>query len=123
MPTSNVVSMFFPGWSGVVANIPWTKITHIIYAFAIPQSDGTLTFPDGEQKALDMKAARPSDSCVKVILSLGGATAPLANWKAIANNPATRTTFIANLKSWLTTNDFDGVDIDWRVTAFECSQS
>ncbi|HLZ86143.1 MAG TPA: hypothetical protein VKQ52_02835, partial [Puia sp.] len=39
--TSFKVMGYLPSWSGSVSSIPFSKLTHINYAFALPNSDGS----------------------------------------------------------------------------------
>lgn len=83
----------------------------IYYAFAIPQSDGTLTLDTSylnEVKEL-------KNSGIRVLLVIDGANkTPLQAMVQACNNDSTRSTFVNNIISLITKYNFDGVDIDWE---------
>src|SRR5687767_2213238 len=70
--TSRVVG-YFPYYSGSAAGIPYSKFTHINYAFIDPVSDGSLTgvAMDGNAR-LDSLVSLGHAAGVKVLISVGG---------------------------------------------------
>jgi chitinase len=92
--------------------IPYNQLTHINYAFLIPNEDGTFrdllyVWKIGEL----VKLAHQHN--VKVLISVGG-----WGWdkqfEALAASPATRTAFVQNLLKLVEQYQFDGADIDWE---------
>ena len=54
---------------------------------------------------------------VKLVVSVGGAEAE-GNLKAIASSEELLPTFVSNIKSWLSANGGDGIELDWQnITA------
>jgi chitinase len=57
------------------------------------------------------KQANPK---LKVVLSIGGWNFPSAYFSQMVATQAARAKFIASVKSWMSTKQVDGVDIDWE---------
>lgn len=99
--------------SGIVPEIiPYERLTHINYAFLIPNADGTfapLTNGWKLQKIVDEAHA----SGVQVLISVGG-----WGWdeqfETLAADPASRAAFVQNLADFMTEYNLDGADIDWE---------
>jgi len=98
--------------AAVPALISYDKLTHINYAFLIPNSDGTFapilnTYMVGELVRM------AHENQVKVLVSVGG-----WGWdrqfEATATDPGLRTAFVQNLVKVVEQNQFDGADIDWE---------
>ena len=96
----------------VASLIPYDQLTHINYAFLIPNEDGTFqsllnTWMIGEL----VSQAHQHD--VSVLVSVGG-----WGWdkqfETMAADPALRTTFVQNLLKVVSQYQFDGVDMDWE---------
>src|SRR5688500_14484816 len=62
---------YMPSWSGSNASVQYDKLTIINYAFANPNSNGTLKPIDNTAKLSDL-VSRAHARNVKVVLSLGG---------------------------------------------------
>ncbi|MGA8067585.1 MAG: glycoside hydrolase family 18 protein, partial [Terriglobales bacterium] len=89
-----------------VAQIPFNKLTHIIHAGVPWNSDGSLSVPEGFVEPDLIRKAH--NNGVKVMLLTGG------DFAAIESSPAVFQTVLANLQAFVTTNDYDGIDIDWE---------
>ncbi len=99
------------GGSISVASLPWSKLTHLMEAFALPgDTHGTVSFPGGTRTNL-ISTAHTNNT--RVYISLGGAAASTSNFSASVA-PATVDTFVANIMTLVTNNSYDGVDIDWE---------
>ncbi len=83
----------------------------IAVAFAVPEagSNHKIIFnPDGVSQAAFISQVQTQQAQgKKVLISIGGATAPV-----ILNNPAERDTFSARMLTIINTCGFDGIDID-----------
>jgi chitinase len=105
---------FYPSWNEntlSVTNIPWEKLTRIVYAFAIPYRDGTIftsSLPNTTQ-LVDSAHAHG----VEVYFSVGGGDGS-TNFPWIASNEKSRTRFVKEVRQYLFENCLDGVDIDWE---------
>jgi len=95
------------------------KLTHINYAFLLPQADGTV-MDVANPWQLDQIVALAQPQGVKVLISIGG-------WgydkpfEALAARPETRATFVAALQRYVKDHALDGVDIDWEFPMSDVS--
>jgi GH18 family chitinase len=97
---------FHPSW--VSYSVPWTKITHLNYAFGLPNTDGSFSAP-----SLASLAQQGHAQGVEVWISIGGANNS-ANFLTLAANTTSRTNFVNSVTQYLQDNCLDGVDIDWE---------
>jgi GH18 family chitinase len=92
--------------------IPYDQITHINYAFLIPNEDGTFVDLLSSWKVGELVRMAHQRN-VKVLISVGG-----WGWdkqfEALAASPSTRAVFVQNLVRIVHENQFDGADIDWE---------
>ncbi len=96
----------------VVGVIPFDKLTHINYAFLIPNADGTFArFANGWK--LDDLVNQAHTHNVQVLISVGGWGWD-AQFEATAADPAYRAAFVANLTAFVAEHHLDGADIDWE---------
>ena len=98
-----------------VTLLPWSKLTHVIEAFAVPTdtAGGVQIVSPGSRTNLISTA---HSNATRIYLSVGGANASLGNFSASAA-PAVVDTFVQNIMTLVTTNQYDGVDIDWEFPA------
>lgn len=114
------------------ADMPWDKITHVLYAFMdIDGTTGTLKFfdryadiervYDGDPTGLpyygnfnQIRLQKINHPDVKVLVSVGGWTLS-KYFSDVALTDASRTTFANSCVDFLRTYDcIDGIDIDWE---------
>lgn len=98
--------------AAVLETIPFEKLTHVNYAFIIPNSDGTFqNFPNimKLQKTVEMA----HEKGVKVLISVGGWGWD-AQFEELAASFDRRTVFIRELLKFVQENNMDGADIDWE---------
>ncbi|WP_020387068.1 glycosyl hydrolase family 18 protein [Kribbella catacumbae] len=105
---------YMPSWSGSVNSIQYSKLTHINYAFALPNSNGTLqAIPDTGK--LNSLVSLAHSNGVKVSLAIGGWNdGNDSAFEALAGNSGARTTFVNAVVNAVNTHNLDGVDIDWE---------
>ncbi len=113
--TNKVIMAYYPYWylNYKSDKIQFDKLTHVNHSFVQPETDGSITIPTGFLEPLLITRAHAAN--VKVLLSVGGAiTDADANFRALAASSTARTNFANNLESFVRTNGYDGVDIDWE---------
>jgi GH18 family chitinase len=98
--------------SVLVENIPFDKLTHINYAFLIPNSDGTFKTEINESK-LDRIVQEAKSHDVKVLISVGG-WGPDEEFEELATIPERRAIFIDKLVEFSSEHQLDGIDLDWE---------
>lgn len=105
---------YMPSWSGSVNSIQYSKLTHINYAFALPNSNGTLqAIPDTAK--LSSLVSQGHSNGVKVSLAIGGWNdGNDSAFEALAANSGSRTTFVNSVMNAINQHNLDGVDIDWE---------
>ncbi len=105
---------FYPSWEEnvmPVQAIPWDKLTRIVYAFAIPNADGTMNTGDLVYTSLLVDSAH--EHGVKIYFSVGGGDGS-RNFPVLATNEKSRNRFIREVRQYIFENCLDGVDIDWE---------
>lgn len=109
-PPFRVVAYLTPAI--VPDTIAYDKLTHINYAFLLPNADGTFQpLANGwklKQIVTDAHAAN-----VQVLISVGG-WGWEKEFEAMAADSATRAAFVDNLSNLVAEYDLDGADVDWE---------
>ncbi len=103
----------------IVPLIQFDKLTHINYAFLLPQADGTV-MDVANPWQLDQIVAMAQPQGVKVLISVGG-WGYEKPFEALAAQPETRATFVAALQRYVKDHALDGVDIDWEFPMSDVS--
>lgn len=100
-----------------VEKLQTDKLTHIIYAFLIPQADGTLVpleKPD-QLRALTTQAHRDG---AQVFIALGGWSylgEPLVSvFETVAASDETRANLVKNVCAFIDEYQLDGLELDWE---------
>jgi chitinase len=88
------------------------QLTHVNYAFALPNPDGTLIDVVNDSKLADYLATAHEHG-IEVLISVGG-----WGWdeqfEQLAATESTRATFVAEIVSLVERHGLDGADIDWE---------
>ena len=103
---------YLPSWGGNVSDIQFSKLTHVNYAFLIPNSDGSLQGIDNLAKMQSLVSAAHAAG-VKVAVSVGGWGGG-DGFHGIVASSGNRTNFVNNMVSYCSRYNLDGVDIDWE---------
>jgi len=86
--------------------IPFQKLTHINHSGVSFDASGGLTVPDGFLEPQLLQKAHAQG--IPVLLLLGG------DFPGLETSTAALPNLIANLKSFIKENAYDGLDIDWE---------
>jgi chitinase len=119
---SNRLLGYYPQWAKTqvppytAEQIPYAKLTHIAHAFLAlnGQADGTIEIPKGmiEQELID----KAHLAGVKVLVSIGGGDGIQGpRFNKMARSEKSRQNFVYNVRDFLVTYGYDGVDIDWEI--------
>jgi GH18 family chitinase len=92
--------------------IPYERLTHINYAFLIPNDDGTFA-PFSNGWKLKQIVSEAHEAGVEVLISVGGWGWD-AQFETMADDPALRADFVQNLSAFVDEYGVDGADIDWE---------
>ena len=111
---------YYPDWGKwhkpayTVDKVPYEKLTHVLWSFITPNTDGTLHGDAADDpSALDSMVTRAHAAGTKVIVSLGGG-GQSENFVPVASNDALRQKFIGNLVDFVKAHNLDGLDMDWE---------
>lgn len=105
---------FYPSWEQDILSlqsIPWDKLTRIVYAFALPNKDGTINTSSFTSTSQLVELAHSHG--VEIYFSIGGGDGS-DNFPVMARNDVTRNLFIKEVRQYIFENCLDGVDIDWE---------
>lgn len=112
------VIAYYPDWEAYQEEkLQYEILTHVIYAFAIPQKDGTVKELNHPEHAREL--IQKAHLCeVKVLLAIGGWSyndIPLEGAFAEAtDSPEKRERFADEIMATCLEYGFDGIDIDWE---------
>jgi GH18 family chitinase len=96
----------------VVEVVPFDQLTHINYAFAVPNPDGSLA-PMANSWKIGRLIETARSRGVRVCISVGG-----WGWdeqfEQLAARPESRARFVSQVAALVDERGFDGADIDWE---------
>jgi chitinase len=111
------ITAYYPGYKQSLmpaSNIDFSVVTHLIHFSVVPNSDGTI---DPGQNGIT--AARSADVVSrahtagrKVLICVGGASSEPGFQGATIS--ANLSFFVSNLVGFVSSNSYDGIDIDWE---------
>lgn len=114
------VVVYYPSWAkydGLKAkDIDAEKITHIHYAFAETNAQYkpfATNLNDHKDNLRELAALREQNPDLKLVLSIGGGGGD-KYFSAIGMKEENLKTFTEGCMDFLTTYDFDGIDLDWE---------
>ena len=92
------------------STIDFSAVTHLIMSGNFPQSNGSISTPNGFGSAATSLIAAAHANGVKVLFGMNSPDFP------DAANSSNLNTFISNIMNIVNTYGFDGVDVDWEDT-------
>ncbi|KAJ3245701.1 hypothetical protein HDU78_008758 [Chytriomyces hyalinus] len=113
-----ILVAYLPYWKQVPASyMDFSRITHLLYAFATLEPTGTIKLPVDDKKVLPDFTASSHAGKAKAILCIGGwGIHPFSTAFSTASGIAT---FTASVSDVLDRYGFDGVDVDWEYPGQE----
>ena len=112
-PQNRVVG-YYPDWLEFTLppqNIEFENLTHVIHAFAWPQSNGNISYYQG---MFNYDLANATHSAGKKILLAFGGWGQSDGFAALAADSIARNNFINNVVELITDKNYDGIDLDWE---------
>lgn len=104
-------------WRGTAAEIDFSKLTHVIYAFAIPDANGNIISLENTAKLQSIISLGHAQG-VKVSLAVGGWSYNGAEldgtFENLAANAGARSNLVNNLMNLVSQYNLDGIDVDWE---------
>ncbi|GAA1600534.1 hypothetical protein GCM10009679_00220 [Saccharothrix algeriensis] len=105
---------YMPSWAGNVNTVQYGKLTHINYAFVLPNANGSLQALDNPSKLSSLVSLAHAAN-TKVSIAVGGWNdGNDSAFEALAGNATARTAFVNNLVNLVNQYNLDGVDMDWE---------
>ncbi|GAA3762804.1 glycosyl hydrolase family 18 protein [Micromonospora maritima] len=105
---------YMPSWSGSVTSLQYGKLTHVNYAFVLPNGDGSLRAVENPSKLSSLVSLGHANN-VKVSIAIGGWNdGDDSAFEALAANSGARGAFVNNVVAFVDQYNLDGVDIDWE---------
>lgn len=113
-PQGRRIVGYYPSWASNSTSIQYSYLSHILYAFALPNADGSLmNLANREQLASIVTMAQGEN--VKVGIAIGGwNNGDDSHFVALAKQAESRQRFIDDVITLIRELNLDGVDIDWE---------
>ncbi|KAL1462608.1 hypothetical protein WDU94_014431 [Cyamophila willieti] len=107
------------GGKYIPSDIDSDLCTHVIYGFAVLDTDQLIIKPHDSWADIDNKFYEKVTALkkkgVKVTLAIGGWNDSAGNkYSRLANSPQARAKFIAHVTNFIKEHNFDGLDLDWE---------
>ena len=131
--SARIFNAYYPNW-GQYRPAPYTylpdnisnivgRLDHLLYAYAdIDPHNYAVHFSDANDTSHVQRLAKFKHSYpqLRLLVSIGGDEFPSDRFSDLVSSETKRSIFINNLKKFLNTHKFDGVDVSWK---FPCSIS
>ncbi|HEU5146653.1 MAG TPA: glycosyl hydrolase family 18 protein [Chryseosolibacter sp.] len=123
-PVDFKVIGYLPGRSVDTTSIPFKRLTHINFAFAIPAKNGGGLDALRNADKLDALVKAAHRHHLKVFISIGGWSigdggGDDSRFHRLAADPQERNYFVQNTMELVRRFDLDGVDVDWEYPDVE----
>jgi chitinase len=113
MPTKTFrIIGYAADWEGALNPAQLPHLTHINYAFLLPNADGSLK-EIANPWILEDIVRRAHEKDVQVLISIGGWGTD-KEFEALAASPETRQRFVEAVVEFVEQYDLDGADVDWE---------
>jgi len=112
VPVFNIVGYTTLGGMAAISQIHFDKLTHINFAFVVPEVDGTFVDVGGAHGLAALVNAAHAQN-VKVLISVGGGGTD-DRMEQMGADPAARATLVEGLLGYIEKYQLDGVDMDWE---------
>ena len=112
--SQNIVVGYYPDWLELTLppqTIEFENLTHVVHAFAWPQSNGNISFYQGMFNYGLVSATHNAGR--KVLLALGG-WGHSDGFAPLAADSLARNIFINNVVELINDKNYDGIDLDWE---------
>lgn len=115
-----------PSWAFDLNKIEWHKLSKIIYSFALPDVDGSMTISNSHQLAALRQASLGTDT--EIWLAIGGWDIGHGGgidraWSAIMQDPLLLERFKGDILDAVTQYQLDGIDVDWEWPSSSTQQA
>ena len=121
---------YYPSWVSsrgyLPSSIPAGLLTHIFYAFAMPNVHGNCVLDNptaAEDNLPGLTDLRKLNPALKIILSIGGGSNLDVPFATVTATPEAMATFSASCITLLTKWGLDGLDLDWEFPKAEQKQA
>lgn len=99
-------------WGADIPSLPYSKLTHVNWAFAAPADDGSLKDFEGAKVGQLAKAAHAAH--VKAFLAIGGGGNQDKGWQTCTASDAGRQALVKACLAAVHAYVLDGIDFDWE---------
>ncbi len=113
------ITGYYPQYESAVmspANIDFSTVTHVIHFSLQPNANATISINGLTPPACSNLVNAAHAAARKALVCVGGAGSETA-FQGATTTPAKISAFAANIASFMSTNHYDGVDIDWEPLA------
>jgi chitinase len=119
VPSSAEEIIYLPSWQGNVSQIQWGIVDYVMYAFAIPNADGSVgAIENGAKLTQACQAAHQNGK--RCLLSFGGwNNGNDSGFEALAASSSGRSNFAQTCLNLVNQYGLDGVDFDWEYPEAE----
>jgi chitodextrinase len=123
LPKRSRIVGYFPSYRGGEQNVQFDKLTEIVYAFVLPNPDGSLQPVPGSDKLERLRAAAAKYK-VRVGVALGGWNdGNDTAFESLAASPTSRAIFVKAVTALAERYALDFIDLDWEYPDLGASKT
>lgn len=105
---------YLPSWQGSLNAVQYDKLTHLNYAFVLPNPDGSLQPVPQPQRLTEMVSRVHSAGKLAGVAIGGWNHGNDSAFEALAASASSRQLFVEQVIALVHRYDLDGIDIDWE---------